>query len=118
MLLESLNEILKENLFQQLVQGGVSKGKGIDMQNLLNKCVDAQKSLLVCIEELGDCIRSAIRVYKYYISWLVVVVKNKAKIGAIEDELSALGKSFDFLEDEDGEQRKRINSLQGELLFL
>lgn len=81
------------------------------MQNLLNECIDAQKILLACIEELRDYIHSASRVYKYCISWPTSTVKHKSKIDAIEDELTTLGKSFYFMDDKDGEQRNRINFL-------
>lgn len=45
-------------------------------------------------------------------------MKHKAKIDAIEEELCSLSKSFEFLSDKDGEQRKKVNSLQAELSML
>lgn len=88
------------------------------MQNLLKECIDVKKALYVCIEEMRDCIYTASRVYRYCTSWPLTVVKHKAKIDVIGDELSSLGKSFDFLDNKDGEKRKRINSLQVKLLYL
>lgn len=50
---------------------------------------------------MKDCIYSASRVYKYYLSWQATTVKHKAKIDVVENVLSLLGKSFDFLSDKD-----------------
>lgn len=110
---ESLTEILKERMSEQYVEE-----KGLDMQSLLNECTKAKNYLSIYIEELRDCIRSASRIYRYCISWPTTAVKYKGKIDAIEKEMTSLGKSFDFLNDKDGEQRKRVNSIQTELRML
>lgn len=88
------------------------------MESMLTKCNATQRAMSICIEDMRECISSARRVHRYCLSWPKTIVKHKAKINAVEDELSSLGKSFDFLSDKDGEKRKKINSLQAELLFL
>lgn len=67
---------------------------------------------------MKDCIHSASTIYRYCISWPVANMKHKDKIDAIEAKLKNLGKYFNFLNDKDGDQRKRVNSLQDKLLLL
>lgn len=42
----------------------------------------------------------------------------KVKIESIESKLNSIGKTFDFLSDRDGSQRRKVDSLQAELLSL
>lgn len=93
-----MSEIVKEKLIEQLVDVEDSEEEGYDMQSVLKKCNDAQRAMSVCIDEMRECINSAGRVYRYRLLWPAPVVKHKEKIDVVEDELSSLGKSFDFSE--------------------
>lgn len=42
----------------------------------------------------------------------------KAKVEFVEEELSFIGKTFDFLSDKEGDQRKKVNTMHFELLSL
>lgn len=85
---------------------------------MLEKCDDAKRILFECINEMRDYFNSANRVYKYCLQWLIAMVKHKAKVDLLEEELNSMGKTFVFLSDKDGEQREKVNSLQVELLYL
>lgn len=112
MLPGSLSELIKEKLIEKLVNVEDSK-EDDDMQSMLEKCSVAQRYLSICMNEMRDCINSANKIYVYCLSWLAAIAaKHKTKIEFVEEELCSLGKSFDLLNDKDGEKRRKVNSLQ------
>lgn len=80
------------------------------------RCGNAHKRLTKSINELKTCIiKSVNSVYRYCLRWPTAIRNYKAKIDAIELELDYIGKTYNILNERDGAQKKRINSLQYEL---
>lgn len=86
-------------------------------EDMEKRCAYAQKRLSECIKEIKDCIGEATRVYKYYLQWHVAMEHFKDKIDSTEFKLNSMGKPFDIFNHRDGEQRKKINSLQSNLIY-
>lgn len=89
-----------------------------DIEDIMEKkCVYAQNRLYEDIRNMRVCVAEAGKDYKYCFQQPAVVEQFKEKIDSIEYELRSLDKVFDIFNDLDGAPRRKINSLQSDLIF-
>lgn len=80
----------------------VSKAEIDNVQNILERCNDTQRTLLKFIHEIKDYIDSTNKLYIYCIQCPTASVNYKVKDKSIESKLSSIGKTFDVLSGKDG----------------
>lgn len=61
---------------------------------------------------MKDYINNGYKVYMYCLQWPAVMENYKVNVESIESEINSIRKTFDFLSDKDGSQRKKEDSLQ------